>query len=69
MTQPQPLTLKKPPAAWQRLGRVIARGAAGEYDSAVTGDPCIVWDEARQRWRMFYFAMSERKGQVRCCNA
>lgn len=35
---------------------VLARGAANEYDGAVVGDPCIVWDDEIDTWRMFYFA-------------
>lgn len=40
---------------------VLARGAEGEFDSRVVGDPCIVWDEDVSSWRMFYFA-SRRGG-------
>lgn len=35
---------------------VLARGAKGEFDSRVVGDPCIVWDDEVSCWRMFYFA-------------
>jgi len=40
---------------WQIDPRcVLARGDS--YDRRVVGDPCIVWDDSVQRWRMFYFA-------------
>lgn len=35
---------------------VLPRGPTGALDSTVAGDPCIVWDDERGRWRMFYFA-------------
>ncbi len=37
---------------------VLPRGLKGEFDSRITGDPCIVWDEEAGTWRMFYFASS-----------
>lgn len=40
---------------------VLTRGESGEIDSGVVGDPCIVWDEMIERWRMFYFAQMEGK--------
>lgn len=48
--------LDRPPSRWKRLGLVIPRGHGGEFDSSVTGDPCIVWDDEINRFRMFYFA-------------
>lgn len=35
---------------------IIPRGPQGSWDSRVAGDPCIVWDEDIETWRMFYFA-------------
>ena len=35
---------------------VLPRGAAGSFDDHVVGDPCIVWDDRINSWRMFYFA-------------
>ena len=35
---------------------VLARGPSNSFDSNVVGDPCIVWDDAINSWRMFYFA-------------
>ena len=43
---------------WHYLGRAIKRGPSGSFDSDVTGDPCIVWDDEEQRYRMFYFAQT-----------
>jgi hypothetical protein len=53
---------------WNYLGIALARGEAGSYDADVAGDPCIVWDPERGRYRMFYFALcrSQQKGS---CNA
>jgi len=50
--------LEGPPSAWERLGPVMERGTAGEFDATITGDPCIVWDSARGTYHMFYFAQS-----------
>jgi hypothetical protein len=44
------------PILWNRLGLVIERGNPGSFDSSVTGDPCIVWDEQHGAYHMFYFA-------------
>jgi hypothetical protein len=42
---------------WQIDPRpVLALGGSGSIDHGVVGDPCIVWDESVQTWRMFYFA-------------
>lgn len=35
---------------------ILARGPEGSFDRGVVGDPCIVWDESANTWRMFYFA-------------
>lgn len=47
---------------WTRLGKIINRGAPGEFDCCVTGDPCIVWDDNRDCYHMFYFAQSKKDG-------
>lgn len=44
------------PRSWMFLGVALERGAEGEIDSSVTGDPCIVWDPDRNAWHMLYFA-------------
>jgi len=41
---------------------VLPRGPHGSYDARVVGDPCIVWDEERGTWRMFYFASGRGSG-------
>lgn len=56
------------PMEWTRLGKVLDRGAPGEFDSSVTGDPCIVWDENRGCYHMFYFAQRQVDGQEINCN-
>jgi hypothetical protein len=55
--------LTQTPNTWQRLGSIIHRGADGEFDSSVTGDPCIVWDEQCSCYRMFYFAQCHVAGK------
>jgi len=37
---------------------VLTRGDS--FDRRVVGDPCIVWDSAAKRWRMFYFASGDQ---------
>jgi len=56
------------PAKWKRLGRILERGCPGEFDSNVTGDPCIVWDDARNCYHMFYFAQRQVDGKEVNCN-
>lgn len=40
---------------------VLPRGRADEFDGSVVGDPCVVWDEEVETWRMFYFAGARRE--------
>src|ERR1035441_9416184 len=40
------------PRGWTRRGVVLERQRT---DKGVSGDPCIVWDEAIQGWRMVLF--------------
>ena len=50
-------------AKWKLDPRVILpRGPYGTFDSHVVGDPCIVWDEDVNTWRMFYFARGQVSG-------
>lgn len=43
--------------AWQIDPQpVLTRGGADSLDRGVVGDPCIVWDDTVNTWRMFYFA-------------
>jgi hypothetical protein len=53
------------PRDWEFLGIALERGGDSECDSAVTGDPCIVWDESRNAYRMFYFAQRHGPGGER----
>jgi hypothetical protein len=55
--------LSHPPANWKRLGIALQRGGPDAYDASVTGDPCIVWDEDANRYRMFYFAQRHENGK------
>lgn len=50
------------PKKWKRIGRVVERGKQDEFDSGVTGDPCIVWDSERSCYHMFYFAQYKKHG-------
>ena len=52
-----------PPTNWERLGSVLERGLVGEFDSSVTGDPCVVWDNERGCYHMFYFAQKHADGR------
>jgi hypothetical protein len=42
------------PTGWSRRGLVLERQ---HKDKGVSGDPCIVWDDAIQGWRMVLFYM------------
>ena len=44
----------KIPWVWTRRGLVLER-QKDEHVSSVSGDPCIVWDEAINGWRMVFF--------------
>lgn len=37
----------------------LPRDSSNAIDSKVVGDPCIVWDEDTNTWRMFYFALGK----------
>lgn len=50
------IAIGKLPSNWERLGKIIPRGRGEDFDSDVTGDPCIIWDEERGCYHMFYFA-------------
>jgi hypothetical protein len=69
MNKMAPFKLEHPPQSWKRLGLIVDRGAPGEFDSSVTGDPCIVWDPERDSWHMFYFAQKHVEGREVNCNA
>ena len=69
MTQSTSFSLQNIPDSWERLGVVIERGEAGTFDSSVTGDPCIIWDDAQNCFRMIYFAQEHINGREVNCNA
>jgi hypothetical protein len=62
-------SIQRLPDRWEHLGMVMERSGAGGYDSSVTGDPCIVWDERRARYHMFYFGQKHVNGTEHNCNA
>ncbi len=43
---------------------VLPRGPENSFDSRVVGDPCIIWDEDINTWRMFYFAGGSKGSQT-----
>ena len=60
------IEIKSIPQKWTRLGKIIPRGTGYDFDSDVTGDPCIVWNEEKSCWHMFYFAQHKENGRE--CN-
>jgi len=55
--------LKTLPMKWDRLNTILERGEEGAYDCHVIGDPCVVWDETLQKYRMFYFGQNHIEGK------
>jgi hypothetical protein len=53
------------PTGWTRRGVVLERQRS---DQGVSGDPCIVWDEAIQGWRMVLFYDPPGHAQAICTN-
>src|ERR1700722_4461910 len=51
------------PNAWVRKGLVLTNEAGGK-GSGVSGDPCIVWDDAIKGWRMVFFHTPEGHAQA-----
>src|SRR5579872_7089934 len=51
------------PNHWNRKGVVLERSKS---DAGVVGDPCIVWDEDIEGWRMFLFHDPPGHGQSVC---
>jgi len=62
-------SLRHHPHHWERLGLALERGLPGSFDSSVTGDPCVVWDEEFKCYRMFYFAQRHENGREFNSNA
>ena len=57
------------PKAWLRRGLVLERPKEeNQQESLVSGDPCIVWDEAINGWRMVFFHSPPGHGQAVCLN-
>jgi len=52
-------------SGWRRRGLVLPRAAAGE-GSEVVGDPCVVWDDDINAWRMFLFYSPPGCGEAVC---
>jgi hypothetical protein len=55
------------PRTWERRGLVLERQKHTK-DSSVSGDPCIVWDEAITGWRMVFFYSPPGHAQAVCLN-
>src|ERR1700760_1680793 len=54
------------PTRWERRGLVLPRQAG--HESSVSGDPCIVWDDAIGGWRMVLFYDPPGTAQAICMN-
>ncbi len=61
------MIMKHPPISWEHLGPAMERGTSGSPDADVTGDPCIVWDETENAFRMFYFGQRHEEGREINC--
>jgi len=55
------------PHRWTRSGLILPR-QVDEKVCSVSGDPCIVWDEDIQGWRMVLFYSPPGHGQAVCLN-
>jgi hypothetical protein len=55
------------PHSWTRRGLILER-QKDEQGSGVSGDPCIVWDEAINGWRMVLFHAPPGHAQAICMN-
>lgn len=56
------------PTRWKRGGLVLPRAAEGD-GSRVLGDPCIVWDEEINGWRMVLFSEPPGHAHAVCRSA
>ncbi len=52
---------------WTRRGLILPRASSGE-GSEVVGDPCIVWDDDINSWRMILFFSPPGAGEAVCTN-
>jgi len=64
---PEPFRGFTIPRTWTHRGLVLER-RHDQGDSSVVGDPCIVWDEAINGWRMVFFDSPPGHGQAVCMN-
>ncbi|MCE0499521.1 MAG: hypothetical protein LV481_16395 [Methylacidiphilales bacterium] len=55
------------PKHWTRHGLILPR-QTNETVSSVSGDPCVVWDEDIQGWRMVFFYSPPGHAQAVCLN-
>src|SRR6516225_5269747 len=55
------------PHSWTRRGLILERQKDAQ-GSGVSGDPCIVWDEAINGWRMVLFHDPPGHAQATCLN-
>jgi hypothetical protein len=55
------------PKSWVRKGVLLER-QKNEHSSSVCGDPCIVWDDTIQGWRMVLFYQPPGHAQAVCLN-
>src|SRR6266850_3942142 len=55
------------PHSWTRRGLVMER-QKDEQGSGVSGDPCVVWDQAINGWRMVLFHAPPGHAQAICLN-
>ena len=55
------------PQTWTRRGLVLERQTTA-HGSSVSGDPCIVWDQAINGWRMVLFHDPPGAAQAVCLN-
>jgi hypothetical protein len=53
------------PRSWRRYGLILQRSMEGP-GSSVVGDPCIVWDDEIDGWRMFLFLAPPGCGNAIC---
>lgn len=53
------------PTRWRRCGLILPRQKTG-IGSEVVGDPCVVWDDRINNWRMLLFCLPGGVGQAVC---
>jgi len=55
------------PAKWERCGLAVGRAKTHTGES-VAGDPCIVWDDDVNAWRMLLFYAPPGHAHALCCD-